>query len=156
MAKKRRAKFKGKTICPFHIVHKYTPCSSPASSLNPRSELTGFHVSSSLNDKYRIEQDALSCNAVGRVMLLARVMWRRIGPGDAPRHLGCNCGGALAVSEEEKLQLIDEKPDEQKQKAKLMAEQANGGYGVELSDGFDEGEQSGHKMVSPVGAKSKI
>ncbi|KAL0730871.1 hypothetical protein Bca4012_026965 [Brassica carinata] len=37
------------------------------------------------------------------VMLLARLMWRRIGSGDAPYRLGCNCGGALAISETEKV-----------------------------------------------------
>ena len=42
------------------------------------------------------------------VMLLARVIWRQIGPGDAPRRLGCNCGGALAVLEAEKVRILGE------------------------------------------------
>ncbi|KAF2545034.1 hypothetical protein F2Q70_00021118 [Brassica cretica] len=35
-------------------------------------------------------------------------MWMRIGPGDAPRRLGCNWGGALAVSEAEKVRSFRE------------------------------------------------
>ncbi|KAL0705440.1 hypothetical protein Bca4012_071865 [Brassica carinata] len=35
-------------------------------------------------------------------------MWMRIGPGDAPRRLGYNCGGALAVSEAEKVRSFRE------------------------------------------------
>ena len=42
------------------------------------------------------------------VMLLAHVIWRQIGPGDAPRRLGCNCGGALAVLEAEKVRILGE------------------------------------------------
>ncbi|KAL0806590.1 hypothetical protein Bca101_099082 [Brassica carinata] len=35
-------------------------------------------------------------------------MWRRIGPENAPRRLGCKCGGALAVSEAEKVRTFRE------------------------------------------------
>ncbi|KAG2299646.1 hypothetical protein Bca52824_036118 [Brassica carinata] len=42
------------------------------------------------------------------VMLLACLMWRSIGSGDVPCRLGCNCSGALAVSETEKVGILGE------------------------------------------------
>ncbi|KAF2598262.1 hypothetical protein F2Q68_00012625 [Brassica cretica] len=96
-------------------------------------------------------------------MLLARVIWRLIGLGDAPRRLGCNCGGALVVLAAKKRrrsgapcrldcndaggQAISVAallfPLYQTSRCLIKAEQANGGYDVELSDGFDDGEKFG-------------
>ena len=43
-----------------------------------------------------------------RRIFVESVMWMRIGPGDAPRRLGFNCGGALVVSEAEKVRIFKE------------------------------------------------
>ena len=43
-----------------------------------------------------------------RRIFVESVMWRRIDPGEAHRRLGCNCGGALAVSEAEKVRTFRE------------------------------------------------
>ena len=56
--------------------------------------------------------------------------------------LDCNDAGCQAISESALLF-----PLYRTSRSLIKAEQANGGYGVELSDGFDEGVQSGHKMV---------
>lgn len=57
-------------------------------------KLTCFHVSSSLNEKSQIEKmDARSRKIVG--------------PGDAPRRIGCNCGGV--VLEAEKVEILGKK-----------------------------------------------